>query len=355
VEPGAIVLGTVAPQGQTAVARGLRAYLEHVNARGGVAGRRLELVVREAADPEDARDAARELVESDGVFAVVSPVGTEEALAARSFLGARGVPQLFVGSGASAFASGRWSIGFGPSAAGEGAVYGRYVARTLGGAKVGVLLRSGDVDGVELVAGLRRGLARSRAVLVDVEQYEEGEADLRPRLTALRDAGATVLAVFAEPENASSALAAARRMGWRPRVLVSAESTSARGVPAGAVTLGFLKDPADPTWSSDPGLRLYRSILARYERGAAVRDLRHVHGIAVGLETVALLRRLGASPTRAGLIAAARSITSPGNPFLLPGVVVRTSRRDALPVEQGRLARRGSGRWRPFGGLWSTR
>ena len=53
-------------------------------------------------------------------------------------------------------------------------------------------------------------------------------------------------------------------------------------------------------------------------------------------------------------MAAARSITSPGNPFLLPGISVRTSRKDAHPVEQGRLARRMNGRWRAFGGLWST-
>ena len=117
-QPGPIVLGTFAPEGEKAIARGLGAYLQHVNARGGIAGRQLELVVRQAADPESAVQAARELVESDEVFAVVSASGTEEALAARSFLGARGVPQLFVGSGASAFAGGRWSLGFGPSASG---------------------------------------------------------------------------------------------------------------------------------------------------------------------------------------------------------------------------------------------
>jgi branched-chain amino acid transport system substrate-binding protein len=336
-QPGSIVLGTFAPEGETALARGLGAYLEYVNARGGVAGRPLELVVREAADPESAAEAARELVESDDVFAVVSASGTEEALAARAFLGARGVPQLFVGSGASAFASGSRSIGFGPSAGGEGFVYGRHVARLLG------------------AAGLRRGLAGSRASLVAIEAYEEGETNLRPRLLALREAGASVLAVFTEPAAATRAFAAARAIRWRGAVVVSAESSSARGVPVGAVTLGWLKDAADPGWARDPGLRLYRSVLGRHARGASARDVGHVHGMAVAFETVALLRRLGASPTRAGLMAAARAITSAGNPFLLPGIAVRTSRTDAWPVEQGRLHRRTNGRWRAFGGLWSTR
>jgi branched-chain amino acid transport system substrate-binding protein len=354
VEPGSILLGTIAPDGGTAVSLGLVAYLDHVNARGGVAGRRVELVVREVADPESAVDAARELVESDGVFAVVAPAGTEEALAARSFLGAQRVPQLFAASGASAFANGRWSLGFGPSTRGEGTVYGRYVARTLGSAKVGVLLRSGDVDGVELVAGLRRGLAGSRASVAAIEAYEEDETNLRPRLLALRAAGASVLAVFGQPDAAAQAFAAARRIGWRPRVLVSSESAGATGIPASAVTLGFLKEPASPEWSDDLGMGLYRSVLRRHARGASARDARHIHGMAVAFETVALIRRLGANPTRAGLMAVARSITSAGNPFLQPGIAVRTSRTDALPIEQGRLHRRASGRWRPFGGIWSS-
>ena len=285
---------------------------------------------------------------------MVGQTDTEEALEARAFLSARRIPQLFVGSGAAAFASGRWSIGFAPGAAAEGSVYGRFVARTLGSAKVGVLVRSGDVDGVELVAGLRRGLARSRASVVAIEAYAEGEeTNLRPRLLALREAGATVLAVFADKEDAPQAFAAARRIGWRPRVFVSAESASA--ATEGAITLGWLKDPGDPGWAADPGMRLYRSVLRRHARSASARDLANVQGMAVAYETVSLLRRLGASPTRPAMMAAARSITSPGNPFLLPGISVRTSRRDAHPIEHGRLARRERGRWRPFGGLWSAR
>lgn len=330
-----IVLGTTAP------APGLQAYLAHVNARGGVAGRQVELVVQ-----QDVR-------ELGDVLAVVGQAGTEEALEARAFLAARRIPQLFVGSGGSAFAKGRWSIGFGPGAAAEGSVYGRFVGRTLGRAKVGVLVRSGDVDGVELVSGLRRGLAGSRASIVRIEAYEEGEEkNLRPQMLALRAAGAGVLAVFAEPEDAPQAFVAARRIGWRPPVVVSGESDFAAG--EGAVTLRFVKDPSDREWADDPGMRLYRMVLARHARTASARDLANVQGMAVAFETVALLRRLGATPSRPALMAAARSITSPGNPFLLPGISVRTSRTDAHPIEQGRLARRMNGRWRAFGGLWST-
>ncbi len=365
-EPGvtatSIRLGTTAPltgasSAQAAVARGAKAYFDHVNARGGVAGRRIELsIADDAGDLEQTRDATRELVQ-DGVFAIVSPIGTEQSLAARAYLNEARVPQLFVASGAAAWAADRsrfpWSIGFQPSSRAEGLIFGRFVAATLPRAKVAVLLRRGDVDGVEELAGLRRGLGGAGSI-VAVESYADTETSVQPRLARLQASGATVLAVVASPAVATKAYADLRRLRWKPRVLVSASAAAGKGAPAGSIAFAFLKSPADPRWRNDPGMKLYRTALARYAAGANVRDPLHVHGMAVAFEAVSLLRRLGASPTRAGLLARARSITSAGNPFLLPGVAVRTSRADAFPVQQGRLVRWQNGRWRPFGGLWSA-
>ena len=135
---------------------------------------------------------------------------------------------------------------------------------------------------------------------------------------------------------------------------MNADAALAGGASGGSVSLAFLKDPSDAQWRNDPGMRLYRSLMRRYARGANIRDLRHVQGMAVAYETVLPLRRLGANPTRARLMARARSITSAGNPFLLPGVAVRTSATDGFPIQQGRLQRFTNGRWTPFGGLWSA-
>ena len=102
-------------------------------------------------------------------------------------------------------------------------------------------------------------------------------------------------------------------------------------------------------------MRQYRSIMSRYAKGANVNDTYHVYGMAVAYETVALLKRLGANPTRARLMAMARSIKSPSNPFLLPGISVQTGRGDGFPVQQGQLQRWSKGRWVPFGGLWASK
>ena len=187
-----------------------------------------------------------------------------------------------------------------------------------------------------------------------MESYLDTETSVQPRLARLKASGATVVAVLASPTVATKAYADLRRLGWRPHVLVGASAAAGKGAPPGSLAFAFLKSPTDPRWKDDPGMRIYRAALARFAAGANVRDPLHVHGMAVAFETVSLLRRVGASPTRAGLMARARSIRSAGNPFLLPGIAVRTSRADAFPVQQGRLSSLANGRWRPFGGLWSS-
>lgn len=335
-----------------------------MNAQGGVAGRTFEYrVLEDHGDPTETLRATRQLVQSDHVFAIVSP-GGEQTGAVRQYLNRAGVPQLFVVSCASALgreaARYPWTIGFQPSCHAEGRVYGRYLAAMRPAGRVAVLFRD-DGYGRELLEGLRRGIARSGARVVAVAGYDPVSADVAAGVRELRATRSGVLAVFAPPEVAVEAHGAARRLGWRPVIVSSAISGSLAfgggerrgrlvGAP-GSVAFTFLKDPAGSR--EDVGTRLYRSIMSRYAKGSDTSDFGHMYGMAVAHETVELFRRLGRNPSRVGLMAAARSITSPANPFLLPGVAVRTGPRDGFPVEQGRLQRWTNGRWAPFGGMWS--
>ncbi len=155
-------------------------------------------------------------------------------------------------------------------------------------------------------------------------------------------------------------------MKWRPLVINNAVSATSNTMTLaseggksksveGTISTTPLKDPLDPRWKNDPGMKQYRSILARYAKGANPSDANHLYGMAVAYETVGLFKRLGANPTRAGLIARARSITSAGNPFVLPGISVKTGKGDNFPIQQGQLQRWTKGRWVPFGGLWISK
>src|SRR3954465_12203886 len=154
VTPTQITLGGTVPLSGPAAAyasvgRGADAYFKYVNSKGGVFGRKI--VYKYEDDEFDVAKTillTRQLVEQDNVLAIFNSVGTEHALAIRSYLNDRKVPHLFLGSGVSQLASEHrkypWSMGYLPSFAGEGAIYGRYIAAHQAKARIAVLYENSD-------------------------------------------------------------------------------------------------------------------------------------------------------------------------------------------------------------------
>jgi len=375
VTPTTIVLGGTSPltgpaAAYASVARGAKAYFDSVNAKGGVAKRKIDYrIVDDAYNPAQTVQDVRRLVEQDKVFAIFNTLGTESNLAIRDYLNQSKVPQVFAASGATTWgrdaAKYPWTIGFQPSYAAEGWVYGQYVAKTQKKARIGVLFQNDDY-GKDLLGGLKSGLGRSGSKIVAAQPYEVTSPDVGSQIAKLKASKVNMLAIFATPQFAIQAYVFANRLGWHPLVVNNGVSGTSNimqlaseggknKVVEGTITSTILKDPTDPRWAKDPGMKQYRAILAKYAKGANVNDVYHVYGMAVGYETVSLLKRLGANPTRAGLMKAARSITDPGNPFLLPGISVKTGAGDGFPVQQGQLQRWTKGHWVPVGGLWQSK
>jgi branched-chain amino acid transport system substrate-binding protein len=375
VSSTAIVIGGTSPltgpaAAYASVARGAKAYFDYVNAAGGVSKRKIDYrIVDDAYNPAQTVQAVRRLVEQDKVFAVFNTLGTGSNLAVRDYLNQMQVPQLFVASGATTWgrdaAKYPWTIGFQPSYAAEGLVYGQYIARNVKKARIAVLFQNDDY-GKDLLNSLKRGLAHSGSRVIAAQPYEVTSPDVGSQIGRLKASGANVLAIFATPTFAVQAYVFANRLGWKPQVfvngvsgtsnimLLASEGGKNKTVEA-SITSTILKDPTDPRWKNDAGMKLYRTILAKYAKGADPNDTYHVYGMAVAYETVSLLKRLGVNPTRTGLMKAARSLNDPKNPFLLPGIAVKTGSGDNFPVQQGQLQRWTKGRWVPVGALWQSK
>jgi branched-chain amino acid transport system substrate-binding protein len=371
-----ILLGTTSPLSGTssayaAVARGADAYFRYVNARGGVNGRKIvDSIVDDASNPAQTVQATRQLVERDKVFAIFNAVGTEQNLAVRDYLNDQHVPQLFAASGATALGSepGKfpYTIGLQPSYRAEGWVLGKYLARTQGAAKVGVLFQNDDY-GMDLLNGLKKGIERSRVRIAAAQPYEATATDVQAQVAKLRASGATVFAVFATPKFAVQAYDNANKLGWKPKLSLTnavASSSSVMQLAAqggtnklldGSVSIVFLKDPTDPSWKGDAGMKLYRSIMKRYVPGGDVDDTSYVYGMAAAWTAVEAIRKAGKSLSRDGLLKVVGSMNLPGNPFLLPGIALRTGPGDHFPIEQMLLQRWHKGGWKSFGGLWGYR
>ena len=350
-----ILLGATAPlpSAEGAVARGAAAYFKHVNARGGVHGR--TIVYRVLADGGNAAQATRRLVEEHGVFALVGSVGTEQNLAARDYLNAAGVPQLFAASGATSLGELRrypWTIGFQPSHRTEGWIYGRYLARAAPDATVAVLFEDDDY-GRELLAGLREGIARSRVKVVATQRYDAAATTVQPQVARLKASGATVLALFAATRAVTQAQAAAAtlRLAARCRGGCGGRPPGAGGggldlarLPQGARRPALARRPRNAALPCAHGP--VRGRFGRGQRVARVRNGRRLRD----REAPAFGRR---EPDAGGRPRAAVAANDPSNPFLLPGIAVRTSATERFPIEQAQLRRFTGGRWRAFGGLWS--
>ena len=349
-----------------AVAKGADAYFKYVNARGGVFGRSIKYkYVDDAYDPSQTIQKTRDLVQNDKVYAIYNTLGTEQNLAVRSYLNQLKVPQLLVASGASTWGNGYkrypWTIGYQPSYKGEAALYGRYIAKSKPTARIGVLYQNDDY-GKELVAGLQRGLGKKAKLIVSKQGYDVTDTDVKSQVARLKSKRANTLMVFATPKFAIQSYSSARLLGWRPLVFVnvvaSASNTmtiaslaSSKQQTEGSISLAFLKDPINPRWANDKAVKLFRTILKKYNGGEGLTDYYNVYGMSSAFTLVDALKHAGKNPTRASVMRAVTHLNERSNPFVLPGVSVRTTSTDHFPIAQARLQRYHNGHWVYFGPL----
>jgi branched-chain amino acid transport system substrate-binding protein len=351
------------------VARGADAYFKYVNDKGGVLGRKITFTfLDDGYDPGRAVNNTIRLIQQEQVFAVFSSLGTSNNLAVRKLLNDAKVPQLFVSSGATTF--GRdyrkypWTIGYIPPYSEEGAIYGRYVLKTVKRPKIAVLYQDDDY-GRDLLAGLRRGLGAKVKAIVAKVGYDPASTDVQPQVTQLKASKANVLMVFAFGKFSLQAFNAVSRLNWKPQIFVNDVSSASalmaivpQKAASGAISIVFGKDPASPQWGNDKGVKLSQSILRKYGDGINARDLRDGYftaGMATAYTMVDALKKAGKNLTRQSVMNAATHLNERGNPFVLPGIVVRTTPSSRFPITQVRLQRWRAGAWRPFGKLISIR
>jgi branched-chain amino acid transport system substrate-binding protein len=364
--------GTIPISGPAAaygsVGRGADAYFKYVNAHGGVFGRKIAYkYLDDEFDVGKTIQLTRQLVEQDKVLAIFNSVGTEHALATRTYLNQQKVPQLFVGSGVSKLATEhakyKWSMGYLPSFRGEGLIYGRYIAGNKPKSRIAVLYENSDF-GKDMLNGLRRGLGK-KGKIVGVQSYEFTDTDISSQMARLKATRADTLMLFATPQFAIFGYVGAFRLGWHPQVYVTSVSISpdimkiarvatSRKHIEGSISIAFVKDPTSKQWAKDKTVRLYKSIMQRYLPNAKADDVFNYYGMAVAYTMVDTLRKAGRNLTRDSVLRAATHLDE-RNPFLLPGVRIKTSPNDYYPMDKVMLARYRSDHWRFFGKLVSAR
>ncbi|MBI4571143.1 MAG: ABC transporter substrate-binding protein, partial [Chloroflexi bacterium] len=178
-----------------AIAPSMQAYFSYVNDNeGGVNGRKITMLIEDDAyEPPQTNTVVRKLVEQDGVFAMVSGLGTATHSAVFEYLSNAKIPDMFISSGATLFTDPvtRTAFGFNPNYVQEGTALGAYIVENFPGAKVGLLIQNDDF-GKDGEKGVRAGLEGSDVEVVSVITYEAAQTDMTSQVQNLQNAGATV-------------------------------------------------------------------------------------------------------------------------------------------------------------------
>jgi branched-chain amino acid transport system substrate-binding protein len=357
-----LIGGTVPLSGEAAafgsVGPGAKAYFDYVNARGGVNGRRIEYrYYNDQYNPNLTKQLTAKLVEQDKVFAIFNSVGTANNQAIQPYLNSKKVPQLFVGDGSQGVSQPLkypWTMGFLQSYVGEGAVYGRHLAKTHKTARVAVLYENTDL-GKDMTRGLERWIAGKGPTIVARESYEYLDTTVSSQIAQLKASGADTLMLFATPKFFLQALGAAKNLGWKPKLYIASISIEptimslAKSISTeltkGALSVAFVKNPNDPIWRKDPAVALYRTIMKRHYPRGKPSDVYNWYGMTVAWTMVETLKRAGKTPTRVSLLRAAQNLNLTSNPFLLPGIALKTTRTRYFPLDRVYLYRYDNKQW----------
>src|SRR6201746_141844 len=252
------------------------AYFKMINEQGGINGRKGNLIqYDDAYSPPKAVEQVRKLVESDEVLLTFQIIGTPSNAAVQKYLNSKKVPHLFAATGASRFTDPKnfpWTMGFNPNYFVEGRIYGQYVLKNYPNAKVGVLYQNDDL-GKDYLNGMKAGLGDKAASMIVVESsYEVSDPTIDSQILKIKDSGTDLFFSASTPKQAAQGIKKIAEIGWKPIQIVDINATSVGAVmqPAGldagkgVISDHYGKDPLDPTWKDDAGMKRYFDFMAKY-------------------------------------------------------------------------------------------
>jgi len=214
----AALSGASAQSGE-AITRGLAVAIDEINAKGGVLGRKLELVQRDdESSPPKGLVAARELISKEKVAAIFGGIDTPVALATVPLINKEKVPYMAV-----------WAAGTGVTRNGATPNYAfrvsavdalvdikllDYAAKKFSAKKAGLMLIN-NPWGESNEKGLVAADADNASIeIVGIEKFESSDVDMTPQLTRLKEKAADAIILVVNTPPGAQMMKSRERMGW---------------------------------------------------------------------------------------------------------------------------------------------
>ena len=337
------------------------AYFNMINQQGGVNGRKINLIqYDDAYSPPKAVEQVRKLIESDEVLLTFQIIGTPSNAAVQKYLNAKKVPQLFAATGASKFTDPKnfpWTLGFNPNYFVEGRIYGQYILKQYPNAKVGVLYQNDDM-GRDYLNGIKSSLGDKAATMIVAEaSYEVSDPTVDSQILKLKSAGVDLLFSASTPKFAAQTIKKNAELGWKPVHILDINATSVGAVmqPAGleaskgVISVNYGKDPLDPTWKDDPGMKRYFDFMAKYYPEGDKNSSLNTYGYGTAQLMVHVLKQCGDDLTRENVLKQATNLKNVELDLALPGISASTTPNDYRVNKQLQMMKFNGERWEMFG------
>jgi branched-chain amino acid transport system substrate-binding protein len=339
------------------------AYFGKINAEGGINGRKITFIsYDDTFSPPKTVEQARKLVESDEVLLIFQSLGTPTNTAIQRYMNAKKVPQLFVATGATKWNDAQnfpWTMGWQPSYQDEARIYAKYILKERPDARIAVLYQNDDF-GKDYLKGLKDILGNKAASMIVAEDaYDVAEPTIDSHIIKMKSLNADVFVDVTSPKFAAQAIKKTAEIGWKPLHILTNVSISVGAVikPAGIdasqgiISSAYLKDPTDPQWKNDPGMKAWNDFLDKYYPEANRADIGVIYGYTVAQTLVHVLQACGDNLTRENVMKQAATLKDLELGNLLPGIKLNTSPSDFAPISQVQMMRFKGETWERFGDI----
>jgi ABC-type branched-subunit amino acid transport system substrate-binding protein len=321
-EPGVtkdkVILGSFLPlqsglaAGATQMKEGCDAYFKYINDSGGVNGRKIEWIVEnDSYNPQQTVAVVKKLVDRDGVFAIVSTLGTVTNLAVLPFLAQRGVPIVNPAGGHMLLNKPTDKNVFGilPLSSEIGESMTDFAVTKLGAKRVAIFFQN-DQFGKDQRDGAVEALKNHNLQSVAEASYVPSDVDVSAQVVALKQANPDAVILGIIPKHAALFVKEAQRLGWKPKIVghntvadpVVLDLAGAEALEGVYVNLMTAVDSMDT-----PAVKNANKILAKYYPQTKPGYYPYL-GMAGAIIIVEAMKRAGGDLTRAKLITSLESL-----------------------------------------------
>jgi branched-chain amino acid transport system substrate-binding protein len=199
-------------------------------------------------------------------------------------------------------------------------------------------------------------------MIVAEESYETTEPSVDGHIVKLKSSGADIFVNISTPKFAAQAIKKMAEIGWKPLHFLNNVSASVGSVikPAGfenaqgIISAAYLKDPGDPQWDNDAGMKEFLTFLEKDFPEGNKLDASVVVGFGVTQTLIQVLKQCGDNLTRENIMKQAANLKDFRTEMLLPGIKINTSATDFAPISQLQLMKFTGERWVLFGDIISA-